>query len=102
MLARSRAAAGETPRRPRPPMPWFVLGFVAMVALGSVVEHSGRSGSIALATLTAFLLSIALAAMGLDTDLRKLAAEGLRPALLGALASLFIAGFSLALIKLTG
>jgi uncharacterized membrane protein YadS len=40
--------------------------------------------------------------MGLETDIRKLAAKGLRPLLLGALAFLFIAGFSLMLIKLAG
>jgi uncharacterized integral membrane protein (TIGR00698 family) len=85
----------------RPPIPWFVLGFVAMIGLGSVVEIP-TDWKHQLATLTAFLLSTALAAMGLDTDLRKLAGEGFRPALLGALATAFIAGFSLALIKLTG
>ncbi|HEX4177716.1 MAG TPA: YeiH family putative sulfate export transporter, partial [Rhizomicrobium sp.] len=52
------------------------------------------------AIVTTFLLSLALAAMGLETDLRKLAARGLRPALLGALSALFIATFSLGLIKL--
>jgi uncharacterized membrane protein YadS len=52
--------------------------------------------------VTTFLLSVALAAMGLETDIRKLAAKGLRPLLLGALAFLFIAGFSLMLIKLAG
>jgi uncharacterized membrane protein YadS len=43
---------------------------------------------------------VALAAMGLETDIRKLTARGIRPALLGALAFLFIASFSLVLIKL--
>jgi uncharacterized membrane protein YadS len=47
-------------------------------------------------------LSIALAAMGLETDIGKLRAKGFRPALLGAFSFLFIAGFSLTLIKLTG
>jgi len=45
-------------------------------------------------------LSIALAAIGLETDIGKLMAKGFWPALLGALAFLFIAGFSLTLIKL--
>jgi uncharacterized membrane protein YadS len=40
--------------------------------------------------------------MGLETDIRKLTARGIRPALLGGLSFLFIAGFSLALIKLIG
>jgi uncharacterized membrane protein YadS len=52
--------------------------------------------------VTTFLMSVALAAMGLETDIGKLAAKGFRPALLGALAFLFIAGFSLTLIKLIG
>lgn len=53
-------------------------------------------------TLTAFLLTVALAAMGLETDVARLYAKGLRPAILGALAFLFIATFSLTLIKLAG
>ena len=52
-------------------------------------------------TLTTILLSIALAAMGLETDISRLYAKGLRPAVLGALSFLFIATLSLALIKLT-
>ena len=40
--------------------------------------------------------------MGLETNIRKLTAKGFRPALLGALAFLFIASFSLALIKFIG
>lgn len=51
-------------------------------------------------TATTFLLSTALAAMGLETDLRKLKAKGLRPLLLGLAAFLFIACFSLLLVKL--
>ena len=45
-------------------------------------------------------LSIALAAIGLETNIGKLTARGFRPAWLGTLALLFIAGFSLTLIKL--
>ena len=45
-------------------------------------------------------LSIALAAIGLETNIGKLTAKGFRPALPGALACLFIAGFSLTLVKL--
>ena len=85
----------------RPPMPWFLLGFMAVVGLNSLISipADGRAG---IAAVTTFLLSIALAAMGLETDIRKLTARGVRPALLGALAFLFIAGFSLTLVKLWG
>ena len=85
----------------RPPMPWFVLGFVALVGINSLIAIPAEV-KVWVAAATTFLLSVALAAMGLETDIRKLAAKGLRPALLGALAFLFIAGFSLTLIKLIG
>ncbi len=85
----------------RPPMPWFVLGFVALVGLNSLITLP-PAGKIWIVAATTFLLSVALAAMGLETDIRKLTARGVRPALLGALAFLFIASFSLVLIKLIG
>ncbi len=85
----------------RPPMPWFVLGFVALVGLNSVITIPAAD-KIWIAAVTTFLLSVALAAMGLETDIRKLTAKGFRPALLGALAFLFIASFSLVLIKFIG
>jgi uncharacterized integral membrane protein (TIGR00698 family) len=85
----------------RPPMPWFVLGFVALVGVNSMIAIPHET-KVWIATLTTFLLTIALAAMGLETDVRKLVAKGIRPALLGALAFLFIASFSLVLIKLFG
>jgi uncharacterized integral membrane protein (TIGR00698 family) len=85
----------------RAPMPWFVLGFVALVAVNSVVAIP-TAVKTPLVGVTGFLLSMALAAMGLETDIRKLRAKGLRPLALGLAASLFIAGFSLALVKLAG
>jgi uncharacterized integral membrane protein (TIGR00698 family) len=95
--AKHRTDAGTLSARP--PMPWFVLGFVALVGVNSLVTiPAGAKAWIIPATT--FLLSVALAAMGLETDIGKLTAKGFRPALLGAFAFLFIAGFSLALIKL--
>lgn len=85
----------------RPPLPWFVLGFVALVGVNSLIAIPAET-KIWIAAATTFLLSVALAAMGLETDIRKLMAKGIRPALLGALAFLFIASFSLVLIKLIG
>ncbi|HVM85475.1 MAG TPA: YeiH family protein [Candidatus Binatia bacterium] len=94
-----RHASHDRQHRRALPMPWFVLGFLALVGLNSVItiEPTARA---AIVQATAFLLSMALAAMGLGTDFRKLLAEGPRPLLLGAAASLFIAGFSLALVTL--
>jgi uncharacterized integral membrane protein (TIGR00698 family) len=80
------------------PMPWFVVGFIALVAVNSVIVVPPDFKNI-IVPVTTFLLSVALAAMGLETDIMKLKAKGLKPLLLGAASSLFISGFSLALIK---
>jgi uncharacterized membrane protein YadS len=50
-------------------------------------------------TATTFL-SIALAAIGLETNIGKLTAKSFGPVMLGALAFVLIASFSLSLIKL--
>jgi uncharacterized integral membrane protein (TIGR00698 family) len=96
---RARMAGGEG-RDTKVPMPWFAFGFVAMVIINSVV-HIPHAAMNVIVPVTTFLLTMALAAMGLETNIRKLRAKGLRPLLLGAAAFLFIACFSLALIKLT-
>ncbi|WP_103122349.1 YeiH family protein [Methylopila sp. Yamaguchi] len=84
----------------RAPFPWFVLGFVALVALNSLVALPAVPKTFAIEATPA-LLAVALAAMGLETDLVKLREQGLRPLLLGLASFLFIASFSLALVKLT-
>jgi uncharacterized integral membrane protein (TIGR00698 family) len=83
------------------PVPWFVIGFIGLVALNSLVTIPQQPRQ-ALVTLTAVLLTMALAAMGLETDLRKLRMKGVRPFLLGAMAWVFIASFSLGAIVLFG
>jgi len=93
-LARSRGQEGGA----TVPMPWFVFGFIAMMLIASVVPLHGEVRS-QIVTTTSFMLSMALAAMGLETDLRKLKAKGLRPLALGAMSTAFIAIFSLTLIK---
>jgi uncharacterized integral membrane protein (TIGR00698 family) len=97
-LARSGAPGAN--QHTRAPIPWFVLGFIALVGLNSVVTIPVAVKPTIVAATT-FLLSIALAAMGLETDIRKLRAKGLRPLLLGLSAFLVIAMFSLALVKMT-
>ena len=95
------AASGASGKAVRPPVPWFVIGFIAVVGVNSlvVVPVDARK---AIATLATFLLSVALAAMGLETDVSRLYAKGIRPAILGALAFLFITTFSFILIKVIG
>ncbi|SEC70287.1 conserved hypothetical integral membrane protein [Bradyrhizobium erythrophlei] len=105
LLAPVVLALGVAPRAgarrgsKRPPLPWFAIGFVAVAAINSFVTIPADARS-ATVTLSTFLLTIALAAMGLETDVSRLYAKGLRPAILGGFAFLFIAAFSLTLIKL--
>lgn len=99
LAARRNRGSVETVA-PGSPLPYFVLGFIALVGLNSVAALPPPVTRWTVG-LTAFLLSLSLAAMGLETDVRKLKARGLRPILLGASAGLFIAAFSLALIKWT-
>lgn len=82
-------------------MPWFVLGFVGMMLLNSVISIPADVSK-SLVTLTNFLLSMALGAMGLQANIGKLRAEGWRPLALGAFGWLFIATFGLATLKLFG
>jgi uncharacterized integral membrane protein (TIGR00698 family) len=99
---KARLSANSAPTRTaRPPLPWFVLGFIALVGLNSVVAIPPDAKK-PIITLTTFLLSVALAALGLEVDISKFYAKGLRPAILGTVAFLFIATLCLILIKLTG
>ncbi|WAX93024.1 YeiH family protein [Aminobacter sp. NyZ550] len=102
LAARQRARSSiATQSGTTAPMPWFVLGFIAMVGVNSLIDIPAEAKSWIVA-LTTFLLTMALAAMGLETDIRKLRAKGLRPLFLGLAAFLFIATFSLMLVKLLG
>ncbi|MFQ5490871.1 MAG: YeiH family protein [Phycisphaerae bacterium] len=98
-------------------VPWFVWGFVGMAVLGtlglvptlhfdpagllagaagpeglSLVELSTRGGKI--------LLTLAMAAIGLEVNVRLLAGVSSRAVLTGLVASVLLAGVSLGLIRL--
>ena len=89
--------AATSPRAPA--IPWFVVGFIGAAGVNSILTIPAELKS-DLMWITTFLLTVALAAMGMHTDLTKLRRKGFRPALLAALASLFIGIFSLTCIKL--
>lgn len=100
MAARRARRGGHAHAQAQAPMPWFVLGFVALLGVNSVFTIPAEAKA-AIVMATTFLLSMALAAMGLETDIGKLRAKGVRPLILGLAAFLFIASFSLVLVKLT-
>jgi len=82
----------------RPPMPWFVAAFIVVVALNSLVTVPAEVKS-AMALATTIMLTMGLAAMGLQADISQLRSRGLRPLALAFCAFLFIGCFSLMLVK---
>ena len=106
MLAPMVIALGLVARRgstdasaAKAPMPWFVVAFVAIVALNSLVALPVQVHS-AIALAAQVMLTMGLAAMGLQADISQLHSRGLRPLMLAFSAFIFIAGFSLTLVKL--
>lgn len=85
----------------RPPVPWFVFGFIAVVVFNSVVTVPAEIKAVLTLTTTS-LLTVGLAAMGLQTNISHIRSCGLRPLMLALSSFVFIAVFSLALIKLAG
>jgi len=101
LLAARRLAPGAgSVGRATAPVPWFVLGFAALVVVNSIFPVPVEARAV-LGVVAIVLLSMALAALGLAADIGKLRAKGAKPLLLGLMATLFIAAFSLTLVKLT-
>jgi uncharacterized integral membrane protein (TIGR00698 family) len=87
----------EAAGRSAPLLPWFVVGFAALVLIGSagwisvpVVE----AGS----TLSRWCLVTAIAAIGMKTSLKSLVDMGPRPVVLIVLETLLLAGVVLAVV----
>jgi uncharacterized integral membrane protein (TIGR00698 family) len=82
-------------------LPLFVLGFVAAVALDTagLVPNSWHPG---LADVATWMITAALAAIGLSTRLDRIRTAGARPLLLGAILWATVGGASLLLQTATG
>ncbi|MDS1141071.1 YeiH family protein [Pusillimonas sp. SM2304] len=81
--------------------PWFILWFLVASALrssGLIPEQLNAS----LHLLAQFLIVVALTAIGLSSDLRRMATAGLRPILLGLGVWVSVAGSSLLVQRLLG
>lgn len=82
----------------RLPIPWFVILFALLVVINSTSLFSESFRTVILDS-NQILLTVSLAAMGLETKLSKLYLTGLKPFYLAALSSIFLSTLSLALIK---
>lgn len=81
--------------------PWFILGFLLMSALNTTGVLDKASVSF-LKEGGKFLIVMALSAIGLKTDLRKMLATGLKPMLLGFIVWMSVAFTSIAVQRLAG
>lgn len=90
----NRGAQGSAGKRA--PFPTFVLGFMAMAGVNSIVEIP-TDLRVHFATLTVSLLAMSLAAIGFQTRFPALLARGPRPLLLAAVSCCFISGAGLLL-----
>ncbi|MEM6518507.1 MAG: YeiH family protein [Cyanobacteria bacterium P01_C01_bin.70] len=81
------------------PIPWFVLCFCGLVAINSlnIVPESTKA---AVLMGNQFLLCVALAAMGLETNLRQLKQIGLKPIYLAGFSWIFLSLLSLSIIQI--
>jgi len=60
------------------PIPWFVFGFIAVVGLNSLNIIPKDIVNI-LNTIDTFLLTVAMAAMGIETNINKMKGVGMKP-----------------------
>lgn len=97
----SRPRSGLSPRRILRLIPWFLFGFllVAAVASTGVLPQPAVSG---ITHVSVFLVTTAMAGIGLSTDLQAIRSSGWRPLALGGLLSVLVAATTLTVMTLTG
>ena len=99
-----KEAGGETKTDVKKIFPYFILYFVLASVITTVCTSLGVSGAVftPLKTLSKFLIVMAMAAIGLNTNLARLVKSGAKPILLGFCCWVSIAGVSLLMQKLLG
>lgn len=100
-LQRSRSRGGGHMPSITHLVPWFLVAFVVVSAVVSVVPPSASLRS-AFSAVAVFLVTVALAAIGLSTDVAGLRRTGPRPLLLGAALWVIVSVSSLALAAASG
>ena len=84
--------------------PWFILYFIAASIITTICVSCGVSSSVfsPVKTLSKFFIVLAMAAIGLNTDIVKLVKTGGKPLVMGFCCWVGIAGVSLLMQKLLG
>jgi uncharacterized integral membrane protein (TIGR00698 family) len=99
-----RERSGETKVDLKKIFPWFILFFVLASLITTVATGLGASASVfkPLKELSKFFIVMAMAAIGLNTDIVKLVKTGGKPILMGFCCWVGIAAVSLAMQHLIG
>ncbi|HTU69229.1 MAG TPA: putative sulfate exporter family transporter [Candidatus Baltobacteraceae bacterium] len=94
-------ARGEAAINWRAIVPWFILWFLAAATLNSfgLIPPAAQGP---LQELALFSITVALAGVGLGTEVEKIRRAGMRPLVLGAILWIAIALSSLAIARLVG
>jgi uncharacterized membrane protein YadS len=92
-----RGGAGKA----KAPIPWFLFGFAALVAINSFGLLS-KPVTEGVKTVSSDCLVVAIAALGMKTSFKDLIAVGWRPVALMALETAWIAGLVLAAVEAFG
>lgn len=103
VMEQRRDASGQplTLRRVLGFVPWFLVGFLVVAVLNTVVPIPPGLHD-ALVTASVFLIAVALAAIGLSTDVGAIRRAGWRPLLLGGILWILVTGTSLLVIWAMG
>ena len=112
MARKENAAAGDAATGEKPlggfslkrAFPTFILLFLAASVITTVAVAAGAdvAAFASLKTLSKFFIVMAMAAIGLNTDLVKLVRSGAKPILMGLICWLCIAGVSLGMQSVLG
>ena len=81
--------------------PWFVLFFAAVAVLNTILDIPANVSSM-LVQAGKFGITMAMAAIGLNTNLKNLFAQGIKPIVMGCLCWVVVALISLAALRLFG
>jgi uncharacterized integral membrane protein (TIGR00698 family) len=103
-IGRARREGGGERMRPRRAVgmvPWFLVGFLVVVALNSTAVFAPPVVD-GLQHASVFLIAVALAGIGLSTNPRAIASAGWRPLALGAILWVLVASTALAMMWVTG
>jgi uncharacterized integral membrane protein (TIGR00698 family) len=82
-------------------VPWFLIGFIVVAAINSLGVIPATAHP-ALSSVSVFLITVALSAIGLSADLKGFRTAGAKPLLLGGLLWIIVSGTSLGLQFITG